>query len=50
MSMDALTALEATLTMRPKPRYAMSVMLAQISSMGMSMLACTACCQAAVSN
>lgn len=50
MSMDALTALEATLTMRPKPRYAMSVMLARISSMGMSMLACTACCQAAVSN
>ena len=48
--MDALTALEATLTMRPKPRYAMSVMLARISSMGMSMLACTACCQAAVSN
>ena len=48
--MDALTALEATLTMRLKPRYAMSVMLAQISSMGMSMLACTACCQAAVSN
>ena len=28
----------------------MSVMLARISSMGMSMLACTACCQAAVSN
>lgn len=50
MSMDALTALEATLTMRPKPRYAMLVMLARISSMGMSMLACTACCQAAVSN
>ena len=50
MSMDALTALEATLTMRPKPRYAMSVMLARISSMGMSMLACTACCQAAASN
>lgn len=48
--MDALTALEATLTMRQKPRYAMSVMLARISSMGMSMLACTACCQAAVSN
>ena len=43
MSIGALTALEVMLTMRPKPRSAMPSTVALMSSIGLSILASSAC-------